>query len=80
MSMQIFVRTLGGNNITLEVKSTDTVLNVKQMIQDREGFDPVEQRLVYGGKSLEDGRTLAEYDIRKESTLFLLLRVRGGQY
>ena len=80
--MQIFLKTLTGKTIILDVEKNDSIYNVKQKIQKikRVNIHPYQQRLIFNGKQLEDSRTLSDFNVQKESTLDLLLRLRGGVY
>ena len=74
--IQVFVKTITGKTVTFDLDPNDSVESVKALIHDKEGVPPDQQRLVFGGKQLEDGKTLKDYDIQSESTIHLILRLR----
>ncbi|KAJ7624269.1 ubiquitin-related domain-containing protein [Mycena polygramma] len=74
----IFIKILNGNELSLNVKQSSTISHVKEQIEDQEGISPAQQRLIFDGKQLEDGRTLSYYNINTGDTIRLVLRLRGG--
>ena len=78
MSFQIFVKSISGQTRTVEVQGSDTVRSIKQKISEKEGISADQQRLIFAGKNLEDDKQIQDYNLGKDSTIHLVLRVQGG--
>lgn len=77
--MQLFVKTLTGKTVSIEVEEGESIEDVKAKISEKEGIPPEQQRLIFGGQQLQDSKTLDDYDVGDDSTLHLVLRLRGGK-
>lgn len=77
--MQVFVKTFSGKTLTMEVEPDESIESVKNKLQDKEGIPPNQQRILFGGKQLDARKTISDYDIENESTMHLVLRLRGGE-
>eukprot|EP00617_Octactis_speculum_P004996 CAMPEP_0185791254 /NCGR_PEP_ID=MMETSP1174-20130828/158269_1 /TAXON_ID=35687 /ORGANISM="Dictyocha speculum, Strain CCMP1381" /LENGTH=123 /DNA_ID=CAMNT_0028486179 /DNA_START=431 /DNA_END=802 /DNA_ORIENTATION=- len=77
--MQLFVKTLDGKTVTVDAEEEDTIEDIKNRIMEKEGVPTDQQRLIFGGKQLEGQKTLADYDVKEDSTFHMVLRLRGGE-